>query len=606
MPTVRSHAPSAAYGWNTGKSKASGSSLKAALAGKEKKSSSNAAKPKVGPGELAEEPPVPPPAAAGELPSRTQQVRPGDHLGLLGGGARQPQEDGADFQPREPLEPRSLLGGPASRAPLSPPSEPGSVARSNSTWAALARPPSEADSVEHRSPKKHSLRSPAPPSETTETTAAPDSTMSPPSARCIGREFGWEPSKDMDPLDEIPSHVGRRGQWQPSEQLGFNSRQDPRDDKFVVPQSKRWRCAGSSVYEAGAPQRDAAESSEKRAFDEGLRAASHEPPPPMRAAFTDRSARLAEDRRRTWLLCRKEPPVEGPEQPRDREKQTGRGLPFAAPAGATSGTSARGELGHRLHSREDGAFGRRSPSPHTARRDSGMASKLIHNAGAERSGCFRDDREFTRSLAPKSRGRYSPTSPRGVSPRSVLAEGAAGCFTPTAERCIARRGRSCSPVRGNDAVQLSWVKDDPAPPFTPQKKAVPRTEPTAEVQRMQVRTNWQQRYCEAPTDQPRRRAGDCSPRPISPNPVTHAGAEPCYKAAIARVHAKSRVQETMDHQGNERRLAAERDRRLGHEGEFADLCWHIKEGRLGQRQAVSKIRCNHWASSSMAAVLSRD
>ncbi|CAK0815650.1 unnamed protein product, partial [Prorocentrum cordatum] len=147
MPMVRSHAPSAAQGWSTGKSKAKGSSLKSALAARQKKPTGDAAKAKVGPGELAEEPPPTPPALAAELPSRTQHLLPGDP-GPPGGAARPPQ-DVADFQPREPLEPRSLLGGPASRASLGAPSEPGStaghsVARSNSTWAAQPRPPSEA------------------------------------------------------------------------------------------------------------------------------------------------------------------------------------------------------------------------------------------------------------------------------------------------------------------------------------------------------------------------------------------------------------------------------------------------------------------------------
>jgi hypothetical protein len=420
----------------------------------------------------------------------------------------------------------------------------------------------------------------------------------------------------LDPLDEIPSHVGRRGgQSQPPEQLGFNSRQDPRNDKFAVPQSVRWRCAGSSVYEAGAPQRDAAESSEKRAFDEGLRAAGHEPNPPMRVAFTDRSVRLADDRRRSWLVSRKEPPVECPEQPRGREKQTG---PWPVhPAGAVSGTPRA--LGHRLHSREEGAFKRRSPSPQMVRRDSGQANKLIHNAGGmdgsapEGSGGLRDDRMFLQSMGPKSRGHYNPTSPRGVSPRPVLAEGAAGCFTPHREppgRCIPRKARSCSPVRDNqvaDVVRQAWVKDDPGLLYTPQKKVLSPAEPTAQSQRMKVRQTWQQRYCEAPAEQPRRRAGDCSPRPNASNPVTHAGFEPAYKAAIARVNAKSRVQETMDHQGNELRFAAERARRLGHEDRFADLCRHTSESQLCQRQAVSNIKmCNQWSSSGMAAVLSRD
>jgi len=165
-------------------------------------------------------------------------------------------------------------------------------------------------------------------------------------------------------------------------------------------------------------------------------------------------------------------------------------------------------------------------------------------------------------------------------------------------------------VRDNvvHVVRQSRVKDDPAPPYTlHKKKAAPRAEPTAEWHRMQVRTNWQQRYCEAPAEQPRRRAGDCSPRPNASNPVTHAGCEPAYKAAIARVNAKSRVQETMDHQGNELRFAAERARRLGHEDRFADLCRHTSESQLCQRQAVSNIKmCNQWSSSGMAAVLSRD
>ncbi|CAK0871345.1 unnamed protein product, partial [Prorocentrum cordatum] len=90
MPMVRSHAPSAAQGWSTGKSKAKGSSLKSALAARQKKPTGDAAKAKVGPGELAEEPPPTPPALAAELPSRTQHLLPGDP-GPPGGGARPPQ-----------------------------------------------------------------------------------------------------------------------------------------------------------------------------------------------------------------------------------------------------------------------------------------------------------------------------------------------------------------------------------------------------------------------------------------------------------------------------------------------------------------------------------
>ncbi|CAK0903400.1 unnamed protein product, partial [Prorocentrum cordatum] len=274
----------------------------------------------------------------------------------------------------------------------------------------------EADSMEHRSPQKHGLRSPAPPSEATETTAAPASTMSPPSARRVVRDFGWEPSKDMDPLDEIPFGYGSRGaQSPPRDQLGFSSRQDRSwlNDKYVEAQAHRWRCAGSSVYEAGAPQRDAADASEKRAFDEALRSPGLETPPPkMRVAFTDRSVRLADDRRRSWLLSRKEPPVDGPEPPRGREKPPG--PPLAAPAGAASGTSARGEPFVRMYNREEGAVGMRSPSPQFARRDSGMASKLIHNAGGmtgtapEGSGGLRDDRVFLRSMGPKAEPRAPP------------------------------------------------------------------------------------------------------------------------------------------------------------------------------------------------------
>jgi len=304
--------------------------------------------------------------------------------------------------------------------------------------------------------------------------------------------------------------------------------------------------------------------------------------------------------------------VEGPERPNGRGKQTG--VNFAGPAGAVSGKSARGEPGHRMYSREEGGF-KRSPSPQWARRDSGEASKLIHNAGdtfgsaPDGSGGRREDRTFLRSMGTKARGRYNPASPRGAWPRSALAEGAAGCFTHS-EGCVSRRARSCSPLNDNHVAQLvhhAWAKDDLAPPYSPHKKACAPVEPTAESERARMRQNWEQRYCVEPAKQPRRRVGEHSPRP-SPNPVIpREGIEPAYKAAIPRVNAKSCVQEELDHQGIERRFAAERDRRLGHDGKFADLCRQTSEMRLIQRQVAHNIKqCNQWSSSGMAAALSRD
>jgi len=273
---------------------------------------------------------------------------------------------------------------------------------------------------------------------------------------------------------------------------------------------------------------------------------------------------------------------------------------LAGPAGVVSSVSAPRSPGHRMYnSRGENAF-KRSQSPQTTRRDSGVASKLIHNAGGmignaqEGSGGLRDDRVFLQSMGPKFRGHCNPNpaSPRCLSPRAERSvQSSAGCFTQT-ERRMTGRARSCSPL-----TTTTYAKDDLAPPSTPHKKACALAEPTPESERRRVRQAWEQRYCEEPTKQPRRRVGDCSPRPGT-NPVTPHGNELTYKAVIPRVNARSRVQEDLDHQGLERRCAAERDRRLAHDGKFADLCRQTSEQRLIQRQMVRDIGQRMHSSSA--------